>query len=146
MNLRSGLAAALVAACLLPLDAAAADQRAAVQADRQWMTALEKKDVPAVQALLDAEFQWTNTEGLTLDRSATIANAPALAAALRGDTGVQTYDYGHVAVITSVRQGTRLMRVWALRPEGWRAFAVIATEQATGTPPFAASGGEESGD
>ena len=146
MKVLRGLAAALVAACLLPIDAAAADQHAAVQADRTWITALEKNDVAAVQALLDAEFQWTNTEGLTLDRSGTIANAPALAAAVRGDTGVQTYDYGHVAVITSVRQGTRLMRVWALRSEGWRAVAVIATEQAAGTTPFAASGGEEGGD
>ena len=146
MKLLKGLAVAVVAACLLPVEAAAADLRAAVEADRHWMSALEKNDVPAARALLDADFQWTNSDGVTVDRSTAIANVAALAAALRGDTGVQTYDYGQVAVITSVRQATRLMRVWALRPEGWRVFAVIGTEQATGTTPFAASGGEESGD
>jgi len=125
---------------------AAENNEAVMSMDGRLLAALEKNDVRMVQTLLDQEFQWTDTEGLTRDRSATIANAAALAAALRGDTDVQTYDYGHVAVLTSVRQGIRLMRVWARRPQGWRTFGVIATGQATGATPFAASGGEESGD
>ncbi len=124
----------------------ASGARAAADADRQWTAALQANDVAAARTMLDPEFRWTNAEGLTRDRSESMASAAALAAELHGEAAVQTYDYGHVTVITSERQSTRLMRVWALRPEGWRVFSVIATEQATGSTPFAASGGEEIGD
>ena len=33
-----------------------------------------------------------------------------------------------------------MMRVWALRPDGWRILGVITTTLVTGTTPFAASG------
>ena len=54
--------------------------------------------------------------------------------------------YGHVTAVTSARPGARTMRVWVLRAEGWRLFAVIGTALTTGTTPFAAAGGATAGD
>ena len=77
-------------------------------------------------------------DGSTMTRDA-VGVFAALAAAMRDETGVQHYDYGHVHVVTSARDQTRLMRVWALRSDGWRLLGAIATRLSTGATPFAAS-------
>jgi hypothetical protein len=117
------------------------DERTASRVDREWMAALEGVDPAAAAALLDAEFEWTNADGRIRNRSEAIEAAAALREDVRGETDVRTYEYGHVTAITSERPGARMMRVWVLRPEGWRAFAVISTALTTGTTPFAAAGG-----
>jgi hypothetical protein len=114
--------------------------------DREWVTALDTNDTAATTALLDAEFEWTNALGKTLSRGESIEAMAALAADVRGETDVVSYPYGHVTAVTSARAGARTMRVWLLRPEGWRLFAVIGTALTTGTTPFAAAGGGTSGD
>jgi hypothetical protein len=129
-----------------PTTSAAADERTALQADREWVAALEAGDAVAAGALLDAEFEWTNAEGLTRGGPESVETLAALLADLQGETDVETYDYGRVSVITSTRPEARMMRVWALRPGGWRALSVISTALATGTTPFAAAGSEVAGD
>jgi hypothetical protein len=116
------------------------------QVDSEWMTALEGHQIAAAETLLHPEFEWTNTEGRTRNRSESIEALAALQADLLGEADVRTYEYGHVTAITSQRSGARMMRVWALRPEGWRVFAVISTALATGTTPFAAAGDAAGGD
>lgn len=123
-----------------PAPPATSEQPSVADIDRAWLAALERGDAAAVEALLDADFEWTNSDGRTLDRAASIASVPALAADLRGETGMQAFDYGHVTAMTSARPGARMMRVWGLRPEGWRALAVISTALTTGATPFAATG------
>jgi hypothetical protein len=112
----------------------------AATADASWLAALTGNDPSSAAAALDDEFEWTDAEGRTARRDDAVARLPALAAALQGETGVQRYDYGHVHVVTSAREETRLMRVWALRPDGWRLLGAIETRLATGATPFAASG------
>jgi hypothetical protein len=107
--------------------------------DAAWTAALLDGDGSA-GAALDAEFEWTTSAGRTYARGEMPQYLPALAADLRGDTNVQHYDYGHIHVVTSAREGARMMRVWALRPEGWRLLGAITTTLVTGTTPFAASG------
>jgi hypothetical protein len=110
------------------------------RADADWMTALARDDEAAAAAALDAEFEWTNNDGLTRTREQSAAALPTLAADLRSESGARHFHYGHVHVITSGRERQRMMRVWAQRPEGWRILGVITTPMATGATPFAASG------
>ena len=123
-----------------------------VAEDAAWIAALTGSDPAAAGSALDAEFEWTNSHGRTHTRAEALQNLQGLAADLRGETNLQRYDYGHVHVVTSARVSAgspsrlrdevhvRMMRVWAQRPDGWRALGVIATTLVTGTTPFAASG------
>ena len=120
-----------------PSAAAASD---AVNADTQWIAALNTTDASSAAGALDAEFEWTDGDGRTHARGEAAGRLATLATALQGETSVQRYDYGHVHVVTSAREQTRLMRVWAFRPDGWRLIGAIETRLATGTTPFAASG------
>ena len=113
--------------------------------DRELIAALDANDTSAAAALLDAEFEWTNAAGRTLSRGESIDAIAALTADVRGETDVLRYPYGHVTAVTSARAGARTMRVWVLRPEGWRLFAAIGTALTTGTTPFAAAGGATAG-
>jgi hypothetical protein len=121
-----------------PADSAQA--QTALAADAAWIAALTSTAPAAAGSALDAEFEWTNSHGRTHTRAEALQNLQGLAADLRGETDIQRYDYGHVHVVTSARDGARMMRVWALWPEGWRALGVITTTLVTGTTPFAASG------
>ena len=101
---------------------------------------------PPGGGLLDPEFEWTNSAGRTRTGPESLEVVADLLADMQGETDVQTYDYGRVSVITSARPEARMMRVWGLRPDGWRALGVISTALATGTTPFAATGSDVAGD
>ena len=118
--------------------AAAAPTLSAAAADAAWIAALTSRDRSTAISLLDTEFEWTNSQGRMHTRSETVQTLSALAADLHGETNVHHYDYTHAHVITSVREGARMMRVWAMRPDGWRILAAITTALVTGTTPFAA--------
>ena len=104
------------------------------------MAALDRHDAADAGAILDVDFEWTSSDGRTRTRAEALEHLQAFAGDLRGETAVRRYDYGHVHVVTSERPGARMMRVWTLRPEGWRALAVISTALTTGATPFAATG------
>lgn len=110
----------------------------AAAADTAWTAALTNGDASAAAAL-DADLEWTNSLGRTFTRTDAIERLQTLAADLRGETDIRHYGYRHVHVITSARGDARMMRVWALRPEGWRVLGVIFTTLVTGTTPFAAT-------
>jgi hypothetical protein len=130
-------ACAAGAACSTGSPAAAPAARDAAAADTAWTAALMNGDASAV-AVLDAEFEWTNSLGRTLTRGEAVEQLHTLASDLRGEHDLRHYDYGHVHAITSARDGARMMRVWALRPDGWRVLGVITTTLVAGTTPFAA--------
>lgn len=118
----------------------------ATQADGSFMSTLSGLDPSAAAATLDSDFEWTDSQGRTHTRAQTVTALPSLAGEFRNETDRQAYHYGHVHVITSARPEARMMRVWALRPDGWRLFAVISTALATGTTPFAAAGAPAAAD
>ena len=111
----------------------------ALQADTTLMNALQVGNAPTAGTALDTDFEWTDASGRTRERADTLASLPALAGEFRGETERKTFHYGHLHVITSERPDGRMMRVWTLRPEGWRLFAAISTALATGATPFAAT-------
>lgn len=113
--------------------------------DEEWRAALERNDARAA-SMFDADFEWTPADGHTRARAEALGRLAELRAQVSGETNRETFDYGRVAVVTSERPGARMMRVWVRRPEGWRAFAMIATTLVAGTTPFAAGGGESGAD
>ncbi len=119
----------------------------AQQADRVLLAAAGKGDATAAGALLDTQFEWTSAAGLNRNGAETLANISALAATLQGETGVQSYSYDQLEVLTGTRPASRFMRIWARRPQGWRLFAMIDTPIVTGTaPPFSVPTSGQSAD
>jgi len=119
----------------------------AQQADQTLLATVGKGDATAAGTLLDTQFEWTNPAGLNRNRAETLATLSALAADLQRETGVQSYSYDQLEVITGTRPASRFMRVWARRPQGWRLFAMIDTPIVTGTtPPFSVPTGGQSAD
>src|SRR5579864_7461237 len=121
--------------------AAATDEQGVLQADRNFLGAAAKGDKAAAAALLDAQFEWTDSDGKTRSKAEALHDLPALAADAQGEADVKTYPYGQVEVITGIqhagtRDDRRFMRVWVKRPAGWRAFAILDTAMAGGAAPF----------
>ncbi|HVB55099.1 MAG TPA: nuclear transport factor 2 family protein [Candidatus Acidoferrales bacterium] len=108
-----------------------------VQADRTCLAAVAEGNKATAGALLDADFEWTDTEGKTRSKTETLKNLRTLAVDNQGDTDVQWYRYDQLEVITGVHHNARFMRVWVKRPAGWREFAVVDTGISHGTAPFA---------
>lgn len=107
--------------------------------DMEWMTALTSADPSAAGSMLDAEFEWTNSRGRTRSRDETLQDLQGLAADFRDETAARHFNYGNVHVVTSTRDGARMMRVWTSRPAGWRVLGAISTTLVTGVTPFAAT-------
>ena len=122
------------------------DPAMALQADTTWINALRSSNTPAAAAALDADLAWTDASGLTRNRAQAAGALAALAGEFRDESDRQTYHYGHLHVVTSARSDGHMMRVWALRPDGWRLFAAISTATGTGTTPFAAAGAPAAAD
>ena len=118
----------------------------AAQADTTWMNALQAGNAQGAGTALDVDVEWTDANGRTRERADTLAALPALAGEFRGETERKAFHYGHLHVVTSERTGGRLMRVWALRSDGWRLFAAISTALTTGATPFAAAGSPAAAD
>ncbi|MGH9689500.1 MAG: nuclear transport factor 2 family protein [Candidatus Acidiferrales bacterium] len=107
------------------------------QADHTFLAAAAEGNKGMAGALLDSDFEWTDTEGKTRSKTETLKNLRALAADNEGDTDLHWYQYDHLEVITGVHNNARFMRVWVKRPAGWRAFAIVDTGISHGTAPFA---------
>ena len=122
------------------------DAAIAQQADLTLMNALQAGNAETAGSLLDADFEWTDAQGRTRGRQDALGALSSLGAEFQNEEDAQTYHYGRAHVITSEREGARMMRVWALRPDGWRLFAAISTALATGTTPFAAAGAPANAD
>ena len=136
--------AGTIAALTNRSSAAAEDDQAALQADHALTEALAKGDKPAVGALLDANFEWTDAEGKTRTRAEALGDLAALAKDNEGDTDIKTHFYGQLDIIFGFHHDARFSRVWVKRPAGWRAFIDLDTprpKQAAAAAPPTASGG-----
>ena len=107
--------------------AAANDEQMAAQADGALNEALGKADKGAVGRLLDANFEWTDTEGKTRTKAETLQALPALAKDTQDETEIQTHDFGQVERVVGRHQDTRFVHLWVKRADGWRAFVFLDT-------------------
>ncbi len=107
------------------------DEQAVLNADRALAEALGKGDKIAVGKLLDANFEWTDTEGATRVKGQVLQNLSLLAADTKSSSDTTLHYYGQVALLLGIEHNPRFSHIWVKRPEGWRAFIYFDTP----TPP-----------
>ena len=100
--------------------AAASEDQAELQADREFVRAAAKGDKEAVGKLLDAEFTWTDAQGKTYTKSEALTELPQLA--VGGDAHVEERAYDQVVAVMASHGKAYALRVWVKRPAGWRAL------------------------
>jgi hypothetical protein len=110
-----------------PRESAAPGEEAALKADKEFLAALGKLDKSSAGKLLDDDFGWTNVDGKTRNRSASLDEIAALSADHQDDTEVQTHFYGQVATVIGMHHDAHFTRLWVKRPAGWRALVAIDT-------------------
>ncbi len=102
--------------------AAAGEDPAALQADREFVRAAAKGDQEAVGKLLDAEFTWTDSQGKTYTKGEALTELPQLAVSGDGGANVEHRTYGQVVAVMASHGKAYALRVWVKRPSGWRAL------------------------
>jgi hypothetical protein len=98
----------------------AADDPSILQADREFVQAADKRDTATVGKLMDAEFTWTDADGMTRTKAEVLDSLPT--PALGNETGAEVKQQLHsqVAALMSSRDKTHVLRLWVHRPAGWR--------------------------
>ncbi|MBZ5526905.1 MAG: nuclear transport factor 2 family protein [Acidobacteriia bacterium] len=122
--------------------AAAEEEQAVLQVDHALVEALGKADSAAAGALLDDNFEWTDTAGKTQNKAEALQNITALAKDSEGDTDLKTHSYSELVIIFGFHHDARFTRIWVKRQAGWRALIYLDTlrpKQAPATAPPAAS-------
>ncbi|MBZ5699723.1 MAG: nuclear transport factor 2 family protein [Acidobacteriia bacterium] len=104
--------------------AAAEDEMVLFQADQSLAQALGKADKAAVGALLDENFEWTDTDGKTWTRAQVLQNLAKFKIESEADW---THAYPHVGVVLNIHHSPRFAHIWVKRPAGWRAFVYLDT-------------------
>lgn len=98
-----------------------------LQADRSLGECLAKSDAEGVGALLDKNFEWTDSNGKTRARNEVLQNLSQLATDTKSGAEVTMHFYGQVAVILGINENPRFSHIWVKQPEGWRAFIYFDT-------------------
>ena len=129
-------AALLVAAfCIAPTQpplAAASDDQAILQADREFARAVSKNDKTTLGKLLDEDFTWTDAAGRTQTRADILKALPRPALSSDSGTSVKQLTYGQVGAVMSDHEKLHTLHIWVKRPAGWRALVyheVAQTDQ-----------------
>jgi len=124
---RFPLVAMVLASCLLAPGmgrlAAAGDEQAGLQADREFLRAAAKGDKEAAGKSLDSEFTWTDAQGKTYTKSETLAELPQLATQDESDAKLEPRTYGQVFAVMASRGKEHALRIWVKRAAGWRMLA-----------------------
>jgi hypothetical protein len=98
--------------------AAAGEDQAVLQADRDLLQAISRADKTSLGSLLDADFTWIDSAGKSWSRAQVLESLPTPA---NGDVEAQERTYGRAAIVRANRGRVQVMRVWAKRPAGWQA-------------------------
>jgi len=128
---------------------AAGEGQAVLQADHALLQAIAKGDKAAADALLDADFTWTDRTGKTRTKAEILPDLPALAA--ESDTDLQVRDYDQVILVRGAHRipsqdlDVRFVRAWVKRPAGWRALIYQETKIAEHLPEHRQGFGSPSG-
>ncbi len=106
---------------------AANDGETPTAADQALNEALSQGNRAGVSQLLDAQFQWIDSDGKLLTKSETLDALPALATVTKDEREILAHSYGEVARIAGRNQNTRFVHLWVKHPDGWQAFAFLDT-------------------
>jgi ketosteroid isomerase-like protein len=120
---------------------AADDRSAAAEADRALIAAAQRGDKQALAALLDAEFTWTDADGVAHTRAASLDKFGDV-----GATDVQTHFYGRVFTVRGAHDKVRFLRIWVKRNDRWQAFVLLETPVAPRSGPASVEAAAGQGD
>jgi hypothetical protein len=119
--------------------ALAADDAAVRAADGEFSQAAAKGDNGALRKLLDADFQWIDVSGNLRGRNQVLKAVPKmlipkLIANAEGPSSIRLHNYGQIAVTETDHGRFHVLRVWVMRPAGWRTL-VYQEVQSLDAPP-----------
>jgi len=119
--------------------ALAADDAAVRAADGEFSQAAAKGDNATLGKLLDADFQWIDASGHVRGRSQVLKAVPKMLIPnpIANDVSpdsIRLLDYGQLAVTETDHDRRHVLRVWVMRPAGWRAL-VYQEVQSLDAPP-----------
>ncbi len=112
---------------------------AMTEADRAFVQAVAKADMPALEKLLDADFTWTGSGGKTLTKAEVLRDLPKPAAA----TELKQYTYGEIGDVQANLGRAHVLRVWVKRPGGWKAIVYQEVVSLDAPPAFAPGAGKD---
>jgi hypothetical protein len=114
-----------------------------LQADRAFVEAVAKRDKPALDELLDADFSWTDLEGKTQSKDKVLRELPAPAITNEHDAQLRNYMYGEIGDVQANLGRAHVLRVWVKRPAGWKAIVYQEVLSLDAPPTFAPGAGKD---
>jgi hypothetical protein len=109
-----------------------AHDSAVLQADSGFEKALASGDKAQLEAMLDNDFTWTDSQGKTESRAQFLEHPSASAT----NDQVKSHTYGDVALVTASRDRVQAVRVWVHSQSSWKLLADQETTLAEkATPP-----------
>jgi hypothetical protein len=119
------------------------ENQAMTQADRAFLQAVAKADKPALEKLLDADFTWTDFEGTIWNRAQVLQDVPKRAILDETDAQVKRFSYGEIGDVQANLARAHVLRVWAKRPDGWKAMVYQEVMSLVTPPAFAPGAGKD---
>jgi hypothetical protein len=98
------------------------------------MAAVAKGDKQTAAALLGADFTWTDADGVTRDKTASLDKF----AGPGDETDLQAHFYGRVFAVRGARNKLHFLRIWVKRDDRWQAFVLLETPVAPRSGPASA--------
>jgi hypothetical protein len=142
----AGLFAVLTSKVVAAVDNGKYDEKAVLQADHSLVQAVAKEDKKAVDRLLDADFTWTDLDGISSTREQVLQDLSAFARGSEGNADLKAFRYGQVGAVFGVQQSPRFERVWVKRPAGWRVLVFQQVPDRAPSSPAYSSSGPDSAD
>ncbi len=130
-----GLAAFIGVGLLPALHAGTAGDPVAA-ADKAFVKAYEKGDMPAVKKYLDADFTWIDTDGVYYSKDDALALGLKPLVPSGDDIKIVEHKYGKVVWIQENQGNKYAAHFWVERPNGWKLLhnSEIATRPASENP------------
>ncbi|HEY7336095.1 MAG TPA: nuclear transport factor 2 family protein [Bryobacteraceae bacterium] len=113
------------------------------QADARFLQAAASGEKSVLESLMDADFTWIDASGRVLAKTEALREPPKLAitSAQNGDS--KTYAYGDLAVVQVDRERMHALRIWAKRPQGWKAMVYQEVMSRETPPAFTPGAGKD---
>jgi Domain of unknown function (DUF4440) len=112
-------------------------------ADRAFVQAVTNTDRTALEEILDADFTWTDFDGRTQTKSQVLRDLPKRAIANEQNAQLKRYIYGELGDVQVNLGKAHVLRVYAKRPDGWKAIAYQEVMSLDAPPSFAPGAGKD---
>src|ERR1700733_3718782 len=114
-----------------------------MKGDRVFIQAVTNADRPALEKLFDADFTWTDFDGRTETKAQVLRDLPKRAITNEGAAQLKQYTYGELGDVQANLGRAHVLRVWAKRPDGWKAIAYQEVMSLDAPPSFAPGAGKD---